>query len=560
MPLTKEQKRDNRQELREAALAGDEVSQAKRAAERERIEARFSRSPEEDRERLRRRRRDLLEAACDADHERHKHAVAVLDRHAQRSFVLRNEQRAAQGALQFSHLEANAMAAVAELLRAYPSCEPSVVWRYVAEHPAVQSFDVLWFAPAGTRETATGAPVPLCRRLDQPGQVGSAAPHPASRHLAAEPLARLEALAHFRCTIRARVARCVDVARRLGPVAGRTAFAQELTRYSHDEQRRTSTWCAAGRHDWRGDHYTRRMGTALWCEAWDANADALAADYMSLDSYTQVVRCAAALHEVEKRLEEMSLFPPLRPEDTKLDETKQWVTTLGYDGTPIGIDTGPGAERSISLDVMPSSMGAFEGISTAELGDCCAALYLRQPYVALQPWRLTAAQREQLPRSTVGELLRDPPRVSLGLASQPGEPDDPVNWVPRCWTIEYSDGPADISSRASMPTVDIKCRLFVLNLPWSTTEGQLWEHLGSAVASQALRSVVILRWADGRSRGLAKVVMRTPDDVATAIRQLNGEALGGRPLTLCHDRLQPRGHLLAPPNPCLEEDGPMDLD
>ena len=86
---------------------------------------------------------------------------------------------------------------------------------------------------------------------------------------------------------------------------------------------------------------------------------------------------------------------------------------------------------------------------------------------------------------------------------------------------------------------------------------------GSAVESQAVRSVVILRWADGSSRGVAKVVMRTPDDVATAIGRLNGEAFGGRPLTLCLDRLQPPrygGQMLTPPNPYLEEDGPMDLD
>jgi hypothetical protein len=68
-------------------------------------------------------------------------------------------------------------------------------------------------------------------------------------------------------------------------------------------------------------------------------------------------------------------------------------------------------------------------------------------------------------------------------------------------------------------------------------EVELWEHLGSAVASQAVRGVVILRWAGGSSRGVAKVVMRTPDDVATAIGRLNGEALGGRPLTLSLDRL-----------------------
>ena len=53
--------------------------------------------------------------------------------------------------------------------------------------------------------------------------------------------------------------------------------------------------------------------------------------------------------------------------------------------------------------------------------------------------------------------------VSLGLAPQPGEPDGPVNWVPHHVTIEHGDGLVHVSSRAAMPTVDIKCRLLVLN-------------------------------------------------------------------------------------------------
>ena len=64
----------------------------------------------------------------------------------------------------------------------------------------------------------------------------------------------------------------------------------------------------------------------------------------------------------------------------------------------------------------------------------------------------------------------------------------------------------------------------------------------------------------GRSRGVAKVVMRTPKDVAAAIERLNGEELGGRRLTLCHDRLEPREDAAAPPNPYATEDGPMDVD
>ena len=90
-----------------------------------------------------------------------------------------------------------------------------------------------------------GLRCPLGRRLDQPGQVGSAAPHLTSRHLAAEPLARLERLAHFSSppqSTRTYVARYVDVARRLGPVAGRSAFAQELTRYSHDAHVPAGRW------------------------------------------------------------------------------------------------------------------------------------------------------------------------------------------------------------------------------------------------------------------------------------------------------------------------------
>ena len=134
----------------------------------------------------------------------------------------------------------------------------------------------------------------------------------------------------------------------------------------------------------------------------------------------------------------------------------------------------------------------------------------------------------------------------VGVAGQ----GHPPNWRPNFGTIEYNlpestaNGGASHCSRQT-PDADLACRLFVLNLAWSTTEGELWQHLSSAegvqlsgaCARDAVRSVVILRWANGRSRGIAKVVMRAPTDVVAAIERLNGAELAGRKLTLSHDRL-----------------------
>jgi len=126
-------------------------------------------------------------------------------------------------------------------------------------------------------------------------------------------------------------------------------------------------------------------------------------------------------------------------------------------------------------------MGVLEGISTAKLGACCAALYLRQPYVALQ--RGASPRPNACVAAAIcarGELLRDPPRECVARTgpAAPGEPDGPVNWVPHHVTIEHGDGLVHVSSRAAMPTVDIKCRLFVLNVPWSATRrssfGNTW--------------------------------------------------------------------------------------
>ena len=423
-------------------------------------------------------------------------------------------------------------------MRLYPSCEPSVVWRFVAEHPEAVDFDVSWFAPPGMCEDAAGVILPLAHLCHQPGQVGVATPHASQRHLAAEPLARLEALVHFRSTINAQMNSCIDVSRRLGPTAGRAALAQQLTRFEHNAMRRTwrRVWRWEHRHDWRGDHYTVAMGNALWREAWNTNLDVVAADFLHCGNFARNVCSAAALREVEQRLVELGDFPHLPLEAQVLDQTLQCIETLCFDGYCIG-DV---------ADVTPSSMGLDATVVVVgedEVHACCATHYASQTYAKLQPWRLTHAQWMQLPWSESGALLRDPPRTSLGLTPRTEEPDEPPNICPQYCTIEYSGAAACASGTGShtvsVARVDNACRLFVLNLAWSTTESELWAHLAGALSSGAVRSVIILRWSDGRSRGIAKVVMSAAGHVVTVIEALNGEELGGRPLTLCHDRLQP---------------------
>ena len=52
-----------------------------------------------------------------------------------------------------------------------------------------------------------------------------------------------------------------------------------------------------------------------------------------------------------------------------------------------------------------------------------------------------------------------------------------------------------------------------------------------------LISASVLRHPDGRSRGIAKVVVQVPMDTETVIEQLNGKELDGRVLEFARDRL-----------------------
>lgn len=103
-----------------------------------------------------------------------------------------------------------------------------------------------------------------------------------------------------------------------------------------------------------------------------------------------------------------------------------------------------------------------------------------------------------------------------------GSPADALANAPRC--------PMPLGS------CDQVCRVFVQNLSWGTDDDGLTTHLETVLPGGVV-SVCILRRADGRSRGIAKVVVRHPADAVTVIEELHGKELDGRVLEFSHDRL-----------------------
>lgn len=81
--------------------------------------------------------------------------------------------------------------------------------------------------------------------------------------------------------------------------------------------------------------------------------------------------------------------------------------------------------------------------------------------------------------------------------------------------------------------------LFVGNLPYSTTEGDLRDLLARAGRVTAVRVVTDLD--TGRSRGYAFVEMATPDDAARAAAELNGFNLNGRSIVVNEARSRGEG-------------------
>jgi RNA recognition motif-containing protein len=83
-------------------------------------------------------------------------------------------------------------------------------------------------------------------------------------------------------------------------------------------------------------------------------------------------------------------------------------------------------------------------------------------------------------------------------------------------------------------------RLFVGNLPWSTTEEELRQFFAPYGLVAGVR--IARNYASRRSRGFGFVEMPDATQAQAAIDGLNGTALGGRILTVspAHQQAEPR--------------------
>ena len=83
-------------------------------------------------------------------------------------------------------------------------------------------------------------------------------------------------------------------------------------------------------------------------------------------------------------------------------------------------------------------------------------------------------------------------------------------------------------------------RLYVGNLPFSADEGQIRDLFTGS--SRSVTDVKIVTDRDtGRPRGFAFVEMGSQEDADSAIRELNGQNFGGRPLTVNEARERSSG-------------------
>src|SRR5204862_7641376 len=84
-------------------------------------------------------------------------------------------------------------------------------------------------------------------------------------------------------------------------------------------------------------------------------------------------------------------------------------------------------------------------------------------------------------------------------------------------------------------------KLYVGNLPFSTTENELQELFSQAGAVQEV--TLMQDRFTGKSRGFAFITMGSDEDAQNAISKLNGQAMEARPLTVNEARpREPRAH------------------
>lgn len=83
-------------------------------------------------------------------------------------------------------------------------------------------------------------------------------------------------------------------------------------------------------------------------------------------------------------------------------------------------------------------------------------------------------------------------------------------------------------------------KLFVGNLPFNTSDGDLEELFAQAGAVESVN--IITDKFTGRSRGFGFVEMGSQDEATSAIERFHGHELGGRPLTVNEAKpKEPRG-------------------
>ena len=83
-------------------------------------------------------------------------------------------------------------------------------------------------------------------------------------------------------------------------------------------------------------------------------------------------------------------------------------------------------------------------------------------------------------------------------------------------------------------------KLYVGNLPHSTTDGSLNEFVTNA-GFQVASAIVVLDKLTGQSRGFGFVELAAGEDLQRAIGSLNGRDFDGRPLTVNEARPQRTG-------------------
>ncbi len=96
------------------------------------------------------------------------------------------------------------------------------------------------------------------------------------------------------------------------------------------------------------------------------------------------------------------------------------------------------------------------------------------------------------------------------------------------------------------PNVPLECKVHVSNLPWSTSEAALAQHVESAVGVRLTAARLVLNEL-GQSRGFAFLFFDHAAAAAAAVRQLNDTVFMGRQIRV--GAIAATRRRLVPPSP-----------